>query len=170
MKINTKQLVFMAFLITLKVILTCFLGFDLMGVVRISFAFIATAIMAVYFGPILTGVGCGIADVMGAILFPRGAFFPGFTLSAILTGIIYGIFLYKKHFSWWRIIVIQILVLIFITAGLNSVWLTMITGKAYTVLLIPRVTEGLLMLPIEVFILGMVQQYIIPQFKKYVTV
>lgn len=169
MKINTRQLVFMAFLITLKVVLTRFLGIDFMGIVRISFSFIVTAIMAVYFGPVLTGVGCGIADVIGAVLFPRGAYFPGFTLSAIIIGVIYGIFLYKKHFSWWRILVIELLVLIFITAGLNSVWLAMITGKAYTVLLIPRVTEALLMLPIEVFILGMVQQYLIPQIKRYVT-
>lgn len=170
MKINTKQLVFMAFLISLKIVLTRFLGIHIGEIIRISFSFIATAIMAVYFGPVLTGIGSGIADVIGAVLFPRGAYFPGFTLSAIITGFIYGIFLYKKHFSWWRIIVIKLLVLIFITAGLNSVWLAMITGKAYTVLLIPRVTEGLLMLPIEVMLLGMIQKYLIPQLKKHVSI
>ncbi|MGL5676219.1 MAG: folate family ECF transporter S component [Cellulosilyticaceae bacterium] len=170
MKINTKQLVFMAFLIALKVVLTRFLGIHIGEFIRISFSFIATAIMAVYFGPLLTGVGCGIADALGAILFPRGAYFFGFTLSAMIIGLIYGIFLYKKHFSWWRIIVIKVLVLVLITAGLNSMWLAMLSGKGYMPLMIARVTEGLIMLPIEVMMLGMVQKYLIPQLKKNVAV
>ncbi|MGL4799646.1 MAG: folate family ECF transporter S component [Cellulosilyticaceae bacterium] len=170
MKINTKQLVFMAFLIALKVVLTRFLGIHIGEFIRISFSFIATAIMAVYFGPLLTGVGCGIADALGAILFPRGAYFFGFTLSAMIIGLIYGMFLYKKHFSWWRIIVIKVLVLVLITAGLNSMWLAMLSGKGYMPLMIARVTEGLIMLPIEVMMLGMVQKYLIPQLKKNVAV
>lgn len=169
MKINTKHIVFMGCLIALKIIFTRFLGIDLGGIIRISFSFIATALMAVYFGPWLTGVGCGMADIIGAVLFPKGgAYFPGFTLSAIIIGLIYGFLLYKKHFSWWRIILIKILVLIIITAGLNSVWLAMITGKAYVALLIPRLTESILMLPIEVIMLGMVQKYLVPNLMKHV--
>ena len=62
----------------------------------------------------------------------------------------------------------KVLILIFITAGLNSIWLAMITGKAYTALLIPRITEGIIMLPIEVILLGLVQKYLIPELTKRV--
>ena len=170
MKINTKQMVFLAFLIALQIVFTRFFGLDIGGIIRINFTFIVTAVMAVYFGPLLTGVGYVVADIIGMVLFPKGAYFPGFSLSVFIIGVIYGIFLYKKHFSWWRIIAIEILVLIVVTAGLNSIWLVMITGKAYTALLIPRVTQGLIMLPIEVIILGMVQKYLIPQLNKRVAV
>lgn len=170
MKLNTKQLVFLSFLIALKIVLTRFLGMDIGGIVRISFSFIATAVMAVYFGPWVTALGCGVADFIGAHLFPRGAFFPGFTLSAMLIGLIYGFLLYKKHFSWWRIIAIKLLILVFVTMGLNTLWLSMLTGRGYISILIPRVTESLLMMPVEVILLGLLQMYLIPQLMKYTRV
>ncbi len=38
-----------------------------------------------------------LADLIGATLFPAGPFFAGFTLSAFLTGLIYGLILYKRE-------------------------------------------------------------------------
>ncbi len=163
-KITTKQMVFLAFLIAIKLVLSRMLAIEIPGLSRISLSFVSTAIMAVYFGPGLTALGCGVGDIIGAMLFPKGgAYFPGFTLSAMIIGYIYGVCLYKKHFSWWRIIVMKIVIMLVITLGLNTYFLTIFTGKAYLALMIPRLTETLLMMPIEVLLLGLTQKYLMPQ-------
>ncbi|MGL4361861.1 MAG: folate family ECF transporter S component [Cellulosilyticaceae bacterium] len=169
MKFNTKQLVYMAFLIALNIVMTRFFVIYV-GPSRISFTFVAIAMMAVYYGPITTGIGCGIADIIGTVLFPAGPFFPGYTLSAVVTGMVYGLFLYKKRFSWWRIIIIQSILLVVITIGMNTIWAMMITGKGYMVLLPTRIMTAMIRVPIEIVILGMVQQYVVPHMKKHIVV
>ena len=37
--------------------------------------------------------------LVGALLFPTGAFFPGFTLTAACTGLLYGLCLYRRDRS-----------------------------------------------------------------------
>ncbi len=49
-------------------------------------------IAAYLYGPIGGAVVGGIADFIGAILFPIGAYFPGFTLTCVITGAVYGLF------------------------------------------------------------------------------
>ncbi|ONI44009.1 hypothetical protein AN641_08485 [Candidatus Epulonipiscioides gigas] len=165
MKLTTKQLVIMSILISMHVILSRTLAIHIGDIIRISLAFLITAIMATYFNLAWTIIACGVADFLAAILFPTGTFFPGFTISAMIDGFIYSIFLYRKQFSWWRIIIIKVLSLIIITMGLNSYWLSLLIGKSYIVLVIPRITEGLIMLPIEIILLGVLLKYLIPHLK-----
>lgn len=169
-KLTTKQTVLMATLIAMVVVLARFVGIHIGDYIRIDFAFIPLAVMAVYFGPAWAGIGYGVADLLGALLFPRGSYFPGFTLSAIIIGFIYGIFLYNKHFSWWRIVSVKIVVLGVITLGLNTIWLSMLFNQAYVVTLIPRLTSETVMIPIEIVMLGMLQKYLMPHIRKQLVV
>ena len=92
---NTEKLVITAILIALEVILTRFVGIST-PMLRISFGFLPMVIVAMYYGPIWGGGAYALADVLGSLIFPTGAYFPGFTVSACLTGIIYGLFLHKR--------------------------------------------------------------------------
>lgn len=63
---------------------------------KISFAFIAVAVIGMLYGPVVGIISAGICDVLGFIVRPDGAFLPAFTLVAMLQGLIYGIMLYKN--------------------------------------------------------------------------
>ena len=86
--------------------------------------------MAMIFGPWLTGIGSTLSDFIGIFLFPKSApYFPGFSLSAFLTGVIYGHFFYRKEITLKRVIIANVLVTFIIDLGLNTLWLYMIMNK-----------------------------------------
>ena len=91
-KSNTKRLVVLAFLIALEIILTRFCSIQT-PIVRIGFGFLPVAMMGILYGPIWAGIGYAIGDLLGMLIFPSAAYFPGFTLTAFLTGMIFGFFL-----------------------------------------------------------------------------
>ena len=49
-------------------------------------------LIGMFFGPLAGGISGLVADLVGATVFPQGAFFPGFTISSMLWGIIPGVF------------------------------------------------------------------------------
>ncbi|QAA31842.1 folate family ECF transporter S component [Clostridium manihotivorum] len=149
---NTKTVVYLAFFIALQIILTRFLSIQT-PIVRIGFGFIPLVLSCILFGPILGGVCAAISDVLGMVIFPQGTYFPGFTFSALLSGIIYGSILYKNKISILRISIATILVKVLVDIGLNTYWLSILTGKAVLILLIPRLTKTLIMLPIEILLI-----------------
>lgn len=95
-KITTKNLTTMALLIALEIILSRFLSLSAWNT-KIGFSFVPVVIAAILLGPVYAGIVGALADFIGAILFPIGAYFPGFTLTAFLTGMVYGLFLYKQQ-------------------------------------------------------------------------
>ncbi len=91
-------------------------------------------------------------DILTYILKPTGPFFFGFTLSAILKGLIYGFILYKKPLSLRRIFIANMISLIFITLLLDTYWLTILYGKAFLIFLSERLIK-IVLLPIETSLL-----------------
>ena len=92
---KTKKMILAALFITLSIILSRFLSIKT-PLLAISFNFVPVILSAMWLGPKYTVVVTGISDLIGAILFPFGEYFVGFTLSAVLLGLIYGFILYKK--------------------------------------------------------------------------
>ncbi|ONI41410.1 hypothetical protein AN640_08115 [Candidatus Epulonipiscium fishelsonii] len=166
MNIKTKRLVTLSLLIALYVILSRITGISLSPSIRVTFSFIAIALMGMLFGPVYAGIGAGIADIITATLFPIGAYFPGYTLSYIITGIIYGIAFYNKPLSLKRIIIANLVVILIVQLGLNTLWLSILIGKAFVPLVTTKIFKSLIMLPIEATILVVVCKYIYPQLKK----
>ena len=142
-----------------------FFSVTIANISKVSFSFVATGIMAVYFGPKYTLFGCVVADLIGATLFPSGPFFPGFTISAGVTGFIYGLFLFKQHFSWWRILMVNVILFFIITLGLNPLWLMIMFGESYKVLALTRIPSALILIGVEVLVFGLVQKYLLPKLK-----
>lgn len=151
MKNNLRQLTTMALLIAINVILTRFLAIQT-PIVRIGFTFLPIVISAILYGPWMAGVGAAIADVIGMMVFPTGAYFPGFTLTAFLTGLVFGFAFYKKEIGWGRIIIANLIVCLALNLGLDTVWLLIITGKGFAALLVPRIIKCAIMIPVQVLV------------------
>lgn len=146
---NIQKLVTLSFLIALQVLLTRFLGIET-PVIRISFGFIPLALSGALFGPIAGGIVGALADIIGMMVFPKGAYFPGFTISNALSGMIYGYFLYNKPKKIINISLAVISVMIFVNIGLNTIWLSMLTKKGVYAIIGPRIIKNLIEVPIKV--------------------
>ena len=153
-----------ALLTAIEIILSRFLGIST-PILKISLSFIPLSLIAMMYGPVYSTAAGAIADFIGAILFPVGMYFPGYTLTAALTGLTYGFFLHKKEKSWANILIAVIIVNIMWRLGLNSFWVHMTTGKAVVAIMMPRIVKNLLMIPIETVVIKLVGEKILPMTK-----
>lgn len=145
---NAKKLVTIALLIALEIILSRFLSIAT-PIVKIGFNFLPIALIAMLYGPVYAGLSAATADFLGAVLFPIGAYFPGFTLTAFLTGIVYGVFLHKHERNLARISIAVLMVTVVLNLGLNTLWLQMITGNGYLALFPTRILRCVIIAPIQ---------------------
>lgn len=113
-----------------------------------------------------------LGDLIGAIFWPFGAYFPGFTISVGLSGVIFGLFLHetpdnaKKYFKIRAGVSIAI-VIVTINLLLNSLWLNIMYGKAYTYYLGIRVAAQLLEFPIYFGIIVLMRNTLKNPIKRY---
>lgn len=156
---KARTIAFVGLLVSMEIIFTRFLSFQT-PIIRIGFGFLPIAFAAIMFGPLVGGLAAAMADVLGMLIFPKGSFFPGFTLSAFLTGAIYGLFLYKKPVTVANVSKSVLLITLLVDLGLNTLWLSMLTGNAVAALLVPRIYKSLIMLPIQVALIQILWKYI----------
>lgn len=156
---RAKTIAFVGLLISMEIIFTRFLSVQT-PIIRIGFGFIPIAFTAILFGPLTGGMAAAIADMIGMTIFPKGPYFPGFTLSAFLTGAIYGIFLYRKPVTIINIAKSVLLITIFVDLGLNTLWIFMTTGEAAAALFIPRTIKSAIMFPVQIVTINVLWKYI----------
>jgi len=162
---NTKKLVLLSLLTALTVVLARFVSIK-SDIVRISFEFLPILLASIMFGPLAGGITAAVADLVGALLFPHGAFFPGFTFSAFLSGIIYGLFLYKKKITWFNAGAAVLAKLIVVDMFLVSLWLITVFRYAPGAILVPRVIKFAVMLPIEFIFTYFVARPLVDRLRK----
>lgn len=148
---EVKSLAMAAMLLAIAVVLG-FYRLQLTESIRVGFDFIANELAGMMFGPVVGGVLGGLADVVKYIVKPMGPFFPGFTISGALGGLIYGIVLYKKPLSLKRVLIANGINAVFVNMLLNTYWLTLLYGNAYMALLPARIIKQLIMYPIDVIL------------------
>ena len=93
---KNKKIILTALLLAMLIILSRFLSIKT-PLLKISFAFIPTMLCAIWLGAKWTVLLNVLGDLIGATLFPTGAFFIGYTISTAISGLIYGLLLYKKE-------------------------------------------------------------------------
>lgn len=154
---KTKKITYIAVLIALQVVIGRFAGI-MTPIVSINLSFIPLVINAIVFGPVSSTISAAAADVLGAFLFPQGlgTFFPGYTLSAALNGLIYGLILYRKPKRLWRICLACLITSVAISLGLSTYWVYMMTGKGVIALLPARLIQNAIMFPIKIFMIWVV--------------
>lgn len=146
---SVRNLVTASLLITLKLILDLF-TIQITPALHLSFEFLASATISMLFGPVVGAMCGGLSDIINYIINPKGTFFPGFTISAMVGGIIYGIVLYKKNITVARCIIAEVAIVVIVDILLNTFWLSLLYGKGFNILLPARVVKNLVMIPIDV--------------------
>lgn len=154
-KTFTTQLIVMAFLIALDVILTRFLSLQL-PIARIGFGFLPLAITGYLFGPMWAAVSGVLGDLLGMMVFPSGQYFPGFTLTALILGAIYGLGLHNKTVTWGRTLITVLIVVIVGTVVLNTLWLNVMYGKAVVAMLPTRFLQAGIMVLVQFILIQLV--------------
>lgn len=149
---NMKVMTTAAMLCAVAIVLG-FFKLPISNVIEIRFAGLPIAIAGYLFGPVVGGLVGGIADIGGYLIRPTGPYAPGFTIDTILTGVIFGYFLYKKEVSLKRIIAASLVNKIIVNILLNSFWLAVLYHLPFTATVISRLPKEAIMLPIHVIIL-----------------
>ena len=93
-------------------------------------------------------------DSVGFLLSSYGEpYFPGYLVTAVLSGFLYGVLLYKRKPTLLRIIVVRLIINYGSNVLLGSVWKAMLYGKGYLYYLTSGAIKNTLMLPVEVFLM-----------------
>ena len=155
--LDVRTLVVLAMLTAMEIVLNRFLSINT-PILKIGFNFVPVAIAAMLYGPLGGAIVGGLGDYIGAILFPIGQYFPGFTVTAILTGVVLGLFLHKdvessKWFTLRTAVAVGINNLI-LSLFLNTYWLYYLyigTEKAapYWDILVPRFVQCAILIPVQ---------------------
>ena len=146
-RFSTRTISTMAVLISIEIVLSRFLSFNTWNM-KIGFGFVPVVIAAILYGPIEAGITAALADFVGAILFPVGTYFPGFTLTAFLTGCVFGLFLHRKQ-GWLQSIAAVGINQFILSLFLNTLWISILYGSPYGPLLATRVIQSILLTAVQ---------------------
>ncbi len=149
---NTRKLTLSALLLAVDVLLTRVLAFNT-PLMKIGLGFAAVAVCARLYGAPWAALVAALGDILGSILFPTGAYFPGFTLTAALTGLIFGLCLHHEELRWYRPLLAAGLNCVLISYLANSAMIAFITGNSYRSMLAARAVQLTVMLPLQILVL-----------------
>ncbi len=127
---------------------------------QMNLGFLPIAAAGYLFGPVSAMIVAALGDILGTLIFGTGAYFPGFTLTALIVGCLYGLFMYPRMQKWitkavkshYMDIALRALLAAASAAVvyifLNSYWITFFVPKGYFVLLLGRLPFNLAEIPI----------------------
>lgn len=151
-KLKVSDLTVIAIMIALSFILNK-VGIHTQYIV-ITPTFIVNVLLCYLYGPIWMAIVLGMIDILFTFIGGGGVYIPGFTLSAVLTGFVYGAFLYKDYkFKSKNLIFAQIIISIFVHLFLNTLWLTLYNGIDWKIIIVSRLIKELILVPIQLIVL-----------------
>lgn len=160
--LTMQRLVRVALLMALTIVLQNYLGIRTMHF-KIGFAFVPIAICAMLYGPLWAGGMAAAADLLAWVLYPVGPYFPGFTLTAFLTGIIFGLFLRRNEAKWKSIILAVVLTQLVCGMLVNTYWLTILYDTPFTVMFVTRIPQFAVLVPLQIVVIRLINS------KKFLT-
>lgn len=149
---DTKMLVFAALIIALRVALKTLVKIPLAPNLDITPAFLANALGAMVYGPVVGALGAIVSDVLGVLL--RGdTYFLPYVLTEIAGSVIFALFFYRQRITPTRVILsrfaICLCVNILLQTPIDILFQIVMYGKSSYVLTLPRILKNLFMFPIE---------------------
>lgn len=126
------------------------------GYLEISFDFLASVATGFLCGPWVAALSAIVTDLLGYVLRPNGPYFPGFTLSAMLAGILYGLWYYRRLVRLWRVISCKLMATVLFNFLLTPLWLHIMYGQAFVVLSSLRIVKNIIKFPVDVALLMLV--------------
>ncbi len=154
-KLNTHRLVLLGLMVALNVILGRF-SIQITNEVRISvLGFLPIALAGLLMGPMYGALTGAAGDVVNYMLFTHvyGGYFPGYTLTALISGAWYGLVLHGRRvdLKWCIIAIVPVILLCEI--GLNSCWVYMMYRNTFWANLPLRLVTNAIEAPIKVALL-----------------
>ena len=153
--LSTQKLVLLALMVALNVVLGR-LSVQFTPEIRLSvFGFLPIALAGMLMGPLYGGLTGAAGDILNYVLFTHvyGAYFPGYTLTAVLSGWWYGRTLHGNRVTWLRAILAIAPVIILGEMLLNSVWVYMTHSKTFWAKLPMRLLTNAVECPVKVLLL-----------------
>lgn len=129
---------------------------------RIYFSFIFTALFSCIGGPVMALVSGFAADIISFMLFPSGAFFFGYTLSAMLGALLFALLLWDTRITIVKLALSRIFITVFINILLGSVWTTMLYSKGFLFYVTKSAIKNLALLPLEIILLVILFKALLP--------
>lgn len=164
MHTNARQITYIAVLTALEVILSRFLSVNAWNI-KIGFAFVPVVLAAMVLGPIRAGIVAALGDLIGALLFPIGAYFPGFTVTALVTGIVFGLFLFEAQ-TPLRIVLPVLINQLILSLLVNSAWICVVYGSPYLPLIPARLVQCAILIPVQIIFITVIQKFWLARLKK----
>ncbi len=151
---NVRVLAFSGLVCAMAIVLESFPVYILGPSLKIYFSFVVVSLGCAYYGPVVGMIAGGIIDSVGFLLAGYGEpYFPGYLVTAVLSGLIYGVLLYKRRPTLLRIIIVRLIINYGSNVLLGSVWKSMLYGKGYLYYAASGFIKNTTMLPIEVFLM-----------------
>lgn len=171
---KTKKIILSGLLLAILIILSRFVSIKT-PILVISFSFIPIMLSAILLGPKYSCIIAALGDLIGALLFPFGTYFVGFTIFQGMVGLIYGLFLYNKNeveFYTGKSLLIRLVLSSSIILGVielpcMSLMLHFLYGKAFLAILSGRVITKLVLFPIQIVVIYFLSTASQPLAKKY---
>lgn len=158
-KMSVKSISIIGILVAMEIILARFSIHT--WNLKIGFSFVPVVVAAIFYGPVTAGLVGAIGDIMGYILFPVGAYFPGFTLTAFVTGMIFGFFLRKSQ-SVLNIVLAVLCVQIFVSQFMTTYWISFLYGSPYWALFATRIYQTAAMIAVEIISTLLIVKKVVP--------
>ena len=145
---DTNTLTLAAMLTALGIVLG-FLKIPINQIIEIRFGSLPIGIAGMSLGPGIAAIVGALTDIGGYLVKPTGPFFPGFTFSSIVGGIIFGLMLHNKKITFARVLATQVVYTIVVGIILNSYWLDVLYFQnGYFATIMARLPKELIMIPI----------------------
>ena len=123
----------------------------------ITFGFVVNALGSMIYGPVMAAITSAISDILGAIIFPSGAYFFPFTLVEMMGGVLFALFYYRAKITTARVVWGRFAVTAICNLILNPIALyyyyTMLMGKSYAIFSLPRIIKNLALFPVQSLVL-----------------
>lgn len=154
-RFTTRQMTLASMLIALQVVLGKLSVGD-PNVLKVGLGFMATALIGYYLGPWTGGLAMVINDLISNTILSSGTlFFPGFTFSAFVSGVIAGMFLYNQKVTWQRALVYEFFQILVTNVIFTTLWVYLMslssssTGRTFMALLTIRLPKEIISWPLE---------------------
>ena len=120
--------------------------------IKIGLAFLPVYAAAYLYGPWVAALVGGIGDLVGALAFPIGPYFPGFTLSCALTGVIFGLLL-KGGKPFKSVVLAAAADQVIVGILMNTFWISVLYGSPFLQLMEIRSVQAAIMFVLETVVI-----------------
>lgn len=160
---NVRMLTLAGIITAASIVLESFPIYLLGTSLKIYFSFLVISLGCYVYGPAV-GILVGFAnDTLGFLISSFGEpYFPGYLITAMLSGLIYGTLLYRQRITVLRLVVVRLIINYGSNVLLGSVWKAMLYGKGYYYYFTTGLIKNTTMLPIEVLLMVLMFQLALP--------